>query len=689
MKLRLRYPLLTLLGGMAMVANAQVNAEQVMNIGRNVLGMEDYMLAIQYFNQAIKAKPYLPDPYFYRALAKLNLDDYKGAEDDCSKAISLNKFKSEAYKLRGFARQNLDKDSLAVIDYNVGLEYNPTDRQFLFYKGVAETRLKRYDEAASTFSSLLRQYPSFEEGYAARGRLNLERGDTVAALADIDKSLSLSRTQLNARLTRAQINADRKDWEAAAADMDEAIRMRPDEADFYVNRAYLRYNSDDFYGAMSDYNYALQIDPENLAALFNRALLRYEVKDLVHAEKDFTEVLSRDPSNFHALYNRGLINLEAGNNRRALADFKTISERYPRFYPVYYAMAQAQRELGDMASAMRNVAKADEMVRRYVANPERNPLDRPTISSGKTGAYGSEAHEGESETEVMERFNRLVTVADVGDTQLSYNEKIKGRVQDRNVIIEPEPIYALTYLTPHKSLRSLSNFFRELDDFNNSRFTNFTLYLAPEFVGSSDNQLVSGLFELDSQLKSKEEKAGLTPAEYAVRGIILSTLRNYSESIEEFDKAIEKVPDFTLAYMGRGFSRYFKALSLLKAQDEEKVTAAERKNADNGADMLSRRIAMQMVNQALADYDQALAYNPRLVYAWFNKGVIYYGMCDYAMASECFSKAIALDGELGPAYFNRGLCELQSGNKQDAFVDLSKAGELGVLPSYNIIKRMK
>ena len=34
---------------------AQVNAEQVLNIGRNVLGMEDYMLAIQYFNQIGRA----------------------------------------------------------------------------------------------------------------------------------------------------------------------------------------------------------------------------------------------------------------------------------------------------------------------------------------------------------------------------------------------------------------------------------------------------------------------------------------------------------------------------------------------------------------------------------------------------------------------------------------------------------
>ena len=53
-------------------ALAQVDAEQVLAIGRNVLSMDDYMLSIQYFNQAIKAKPYLADPYFFRALANWN-----------------------------------------------------------------------------------------------------------------------------------------------------------------------------------------------------------------------------------------------------------------------------------------------------------------------------------------------------------------------------------------------------------------------------------------------------------------------------------------------------------------------------------------------------------------------------------------------------------------------------------------
>ncbi|MDE6298379.1 MAG: hypothetical protein K2M10_01850, partial [Muribaculaceae bacterium] len=133
-----RLPLFSLILAAAPVpAYSQVNAEQVINIGRNVLSMDDYMLSIHYFNQAIKAKPYLADPYFFRAVAKLNLDDYKGAEDDCTMALERNKFKMEAYKVRGFARQCMGLDSLAIEDYDIGLSYNPLDKYFLFYKAVA------------------------------------------------------------------------------------------------------------------------------------------------------------------------------------------------------------------------------------------------------------------------------------------------------------------------------------------------------------------------------------------------------------------------------------------------------------------------------------------------------------------------------------------------------------------------
>lgn len=80
---------------------AQINTERVMMIARNALYFEDYVLSIQYFNQVINAKPYLYEPYFFRGLAKINLDDFQGAEADCDKAIERNPFVWELIRFEG------------------------------------------------------------------------------------------------------------------------------------------------------------------------------------------------------------------------------------------------------------------------------------------------------------------------------------------------------------------------------------------------------------------------------------------------------------------------------------------------------------------------------------------------------------------------------------------------------------
>ncbi|MCH5236552.1 MAG: tetratricopeptide repeat protein [Muribaculaceae bacterium] len=658
---------------------SQINAEQVLTIGRNVLSMDDYMLAIQYFNQAIKAKPYLSDPYFFRALAKLNLEDYQGAEADCTIAIQNNKFKTEAYKLRGFARQILGKDSLAVEDYNIGLEYNPIDKYFLFYKAVALTQLKKYEPADSTFDILLRQYPKFDDGFTARARLNLEQGDTTKALDNIEMALSISKSQINPFLMKAEIAWQRKDWEQAASAVDAAIRLRPELPDLYVNRAFIRYNSDDFFGAISDYNYAIELDPTNTAAIFNRALLRYEVKDLEKAEEDMTSVIKLSPDNVHAYFNRGLIRLELEKYKEAYEDFKLIERGHPRFYPVYYAMAEAKRNLGELREAATLAHRGEELVANYVKNPEKNPLERPAIAAAQSNDISNYSDE-ESEEEVMNRFNHLVTISKAADVTLSYNEKIKGRVQDRDVSVEMEPSYAITLAEPPETLKSLSNYFRELDDLNQMGLVRQKIYLNPGLNSSDYNYMMNDLFDMSSRLEKEIETSGARPIDRLLLGVIETMLRNYNAALGNLDEAIRLNPHFVVAYMARGYARYANALA------EIRLSSEGNKNDDS---FLERTAYTVLLQEALSDFDKVLSLDPRVVFAWFNKGNIYYEAQDFTSAMQCYSEAIKIDPNFGEAYFNRGLSYLKAGNKGQAFSDLSKAGELGVIPSYNILKRMK
>lgn len=633
---------------------AQVDAEQVINIGRNVLSMDDYMLSIQYFNQAIKAKPYLAEPYYLRAFAKMSLEDWEGAEEDCTLSIERNKFKTETYKLRGFTRQAMGKDSLAIEDYDIGLQYNPQDKYFLFYKGVAQTELKRFAGADSTFSFLLRLYPRFDDGFTARGRLRLLEGDTVAALADVAHAIELSGSSIQPYLLRAEIESRQKRWQDALNDMDQAILLRPHEADYYINRAFIRYNLDDYFGAMADYNYTLELEPYNTGALFNRGLLRYEVKDLDRAAADFGEVLRLEPGNFHAAYNMGLVDLERGRYREALRNFDAISKRYPKFYPVYYAMADALMKSGNNKAAMQNIHRADELVKAYVTNPEKNPLDRPAIQSGTSNSRGT-AREDETEEQIMDRFNQLVTAGNTAETQLAYNERIKGRVQDRDISVDIEPLYMVSFVDAPTSLQSTSNYFRELDDFNNRRYIGQKLYLAP--ASDLSPTYYESLFDLASRLEETCEYSERA-ADWLALGVARSMLKDYEAAIKALNRATELFPDFTPAYFERAYARQISG-------DPHQLPLA------------------------LADYDEAIRLNPRLVYAWFNKGNLYYANGDLTSALDCYNRALQIEPSFATALYNRGITYLRMGNKRQAFADLSKAGELGILPSYNLLKRMK
>ena len=148
----------------SIVISAQINTERVTLIGRNALYFEDYVLAIQYFNQVIKSKPYLAEPYYYRSIAKYYLDDFKGAEDDCTMCIERNPFYINAYQLRADARQNQKNYDGALADYSVSLKNNPTDKFILINMGIVNIEKKDFDNAEKYLDQLITQNPNYTQG---------------------------------------------------------------------------------------------------------------------------------------------------------------------------------------------------------------------------------------------------------------------------------------------------------------------------------------------------------------------------------------------------------------------------------------------------------------------------------------------------------------------------------------------
>jgi tetratricopeptide (TPR) repeat protein len=195
-RFRFLFPLLSLLffvQAFQQPVTAQINTDRMMLVGRNALYFEDYVLAIQYFNQVISAKPHLAEPYFYRAVAKLYLEDYRGAEEDCSKAIELNPFLSKAYLCRSYARLNLKTYEAAAEDCRKGLEFDQEDKTLMQNLALSQLYAKQYDEAEKTLRELIKRSPNYVYAYMISGQLKVEKGDTLGAVEEFSRAVASDR----------------------------------------------------------------------------------------------------------------------------------------------------------------------------------------------------------------------------------------------------------------------------------------------------------------------------------------------------------------------------------------------------------------------------------------------------------------------------------------------------------------
>lgn len=683
--------ILLLLSFTSLLSVAQINTDRVMNIGRNALYFEDYILSMQYFNQVIKVKPYMAEPYFYRAVAKLSLDDFKGAEEDCSLCIERNPFIVNAYQVRGIARQTLGDYQGAIDDYTAGLRYAPEDRTFLNNKAIAEVQLKKYDEAEKSFGKLIALHPNYYNGYMSRSQFYLETGDTIKALADIDKAISIDKYMSGAYAQRAIIKVlHDADYDSALADMNEALRLDPKEVSYYFNRARIKYHQDDLQGAMADYDHILQLDPGNTMTYYNRGLLRMQVGERNKAISDFSAVIKAEPDNYFAIYNRALLYDMIGSYGKAIADFNVVLEQYPDFAAGFFARSEAKRKMGDMKGGEKDFMLALDLQKKT----KYDPIDEATAAAGTTGKSSGQTADERSESDKnINKFNQILVADAHTEYKPEYENKIRGRVQDQNVQVSIQPMYVLTYYERPDAVRQNIYYVKELEELNDTHVFAKKLLLTNSEAALLSDQVNYHFASINDYSRLIEINPS-NPLAYFGRAIDFMLVQDFASALDDLNKAVMTSNNFTMAYFLRAVVRAKQIeYELSTASSQELDFQAKRKTDSNdfaamGIASLGGENLKMEYEMVLRDYEKVIEDAPRFIYAYYNRGNLRCSQQDYRGAIADYTKAIELRPDFGDAYYNRGLVYLKQGNTAAGTADLSKAGELGVVAAYNLLKRL-
>ncbi len=640
------------------LCNAQLNTTRVMEIGRNALYFEDYVLSIQYFNQVIDSKPFLHEPYFFRGLAKFYLDDFVGACEDFTSAIDRNPYVAQCYQLRGMCHARMDSVALAERDFRLAMKYDIQNPGLWQNLSVLTMQSGDWEKAAGVVDSLLLFSPRNSAAYLMRTQISLNLGDTLRAFDMAEKAVQYDKYSAEVYDARAIVHYEMGNYELAEKDLDRAVELMPARVGSYINRALVRYHRNNLRGAMEDYDMALYVEPANFIAHYNRGLLRMNVGDDNLAIEDFDKVLDIDPDNTMARFNRALLRENIGDYKGAVDDYDRVISDYPNFEYAYSCRASARRKCGDDKGA-----DADE---KWLFKRQLDIYNKGVDAVKEEYSAENDKTRKRSDANVR-NYSKMIVADDVYSKQ--YTTEYRGKIQDRNVFVELEPIFVLTYYKNDNELEVLSHFCEPIEEINASLAQ--PLLVTNEERALSENE-IARCFDNINNLSKRIAEASSSTLDMMLRAINYYLVQDLEAAVLDLDHALSNGNASWELYFVRSFVRY-------KMLEAESFGKAEADYKDPVAALDYRLVK--------ADLDKVLELYPNFVYAFFNRANVFAKMNDYKSAIVDYTRAIELNDRFAEAYFNRGLARLYVGSTEQGIADLSKAGELGIFQAYNVIKR--
>ena len=643
-----------------------MNTDRITSIGRNALYFEDYVLAIQYFNQVIRLKPYLSEPYFNRSIAKIQLEDYQGALKDCNAAIERNPFSPGCYYARGYIYRQLGQLENAEKDYTEALHFAPENRTYILLRADTRAMLKRYDEALQDLDQLLHREPQSATVWSEKGRVCILSEDTLGALDAFTKASEYDRTNPAAWSALGVTNLMLDREEEAYVQLTQAINLGSKWAGDYTNRGIIHYHRHNYRGALSDYDHAVQLAPNDADSYYNRGIMRREVGDYNQALEDLTKAIALAPERTEMRYQRGLVEMQLRQWSDVVSDMDSLIARYPYFLPSYYLAAQAKAQQGNQAAAFRYRQQAQQL------EQQKEQIQAQQAANPNTDVSLADAQPQKKDYRKEFSANTAQNQQEPTEEEQKYDSKTRGSVQKRYQDVVNEPNIGLSYYSQDLSLRRTNYYHPLIDRLNRSealpaalRFTGQEIALTAEMVDFHFEEITRL-----SQLIDAEPAAIL----YLARAFEFAIVQDYTSAIDDCTRALQDPKtDYSLQIIAtfcRANWRY-RLLEYQRATGEQEAT----KNMD--------------FDIMLRDYDQVIRLQSDFTFALYNKANILCAQRNWKEAINHYTQAISIDTDFAEAYFNRGLTYIYIGENEKGLNDLSKAGELGIYQAYNLITRFK
>ncbi len=636
-------------------AAAQFNKAYFYYVGREFLIDSRYREAIETLNILLKVDPESYEGYRLRGIAKYNLDDLLGAESDFSMAIEKNPVYTPAYHARAMTRLRLGNYDDALKDFEEAIDLRP-DLPYPYYsRGITYLLNQQFDLAIRDFDHFIRQQPRVADAYISRGTSYLHKKDTTAAYENYNA----------------------------------AIRTNRENPDGYNRRGALYMTQQRNPEALTDFNKAIECDSAYLLSYFNRAILYSRMNRPMLSLSDFDKVIELDSTSSLSYFNRALVRSQIGDYNRALDDYNKVALYSPGNVLVYFNRALLYSQLGDLPSAIKDYTKAIELYPdfanaylgrsnlRYLMKDTKGSREDRNIAEKKISEYRSRLQDSTFSiwADTSRQFNQLLSF----DSKLGSGDFAKIHYESNPINLLPLFKFTLLHKDTVATIDPKRYYVERVEDFR-TQIGNPLLTLstrpsdvAPDSLIAADRRIAGRLNAAPRDWKALFE-----------RGLTQSLIRQYTNAVNNYEKAIALDPSNPMLYINLSTTRS-EMIDFVSSIDN----GMQRISVDNDPATRMKGGSTRTYNydEAIGELNKAAKLMPDFAHIYYNRGNLQALSGNLPEAFDDYSKAIELNPFFAEAYYNRGLVQIFLNDTRKGCLDVSKAGELGVKEAYAVLKR--
>lgn len=601
-----------------------------------------------------------------------DMEDPQSAEKELRRALSLNHDPAKVWPPLGRALLAMGRFQ-SILDETSNVASANTDGAFLSLRGNAFLGLEKSTEAKEAFSAALKSNASEPAALVGLARLSLLDRDTEGGLRLSQQAVDANRNNAEVWLFHAEMLRSLRRLDEALSAYNEALKIRSSFLSAHIGRAMLHIEAKRYAEARADISAARKVKPGALQIHYAQALVDFNEGKHQAALDSLQQVLRAMPNHAPSILLAGAVEYALGSTQQAELHLKTYLDRYPgnTYARKLLALALIKNGHPDQAinalkPELKNARKADDTQLLAIA-----------------GEAYMKTKEYDKASEYLEKAAGLAPEAAMIRTALGRSKLAEGEsdaaVKELEAAIQLEPKSkepGILLVLTHIARKEFDKAFTAIEAMEKSSS-------GDPMVHNLKGTIYVGKSDLESARRSFEKALSLQPNFFpAVQNLAQLDLRQNKPAVakKRLEDLLKIDPNNVLAMHALA------SLAASQGKQDESIALMERAynvkpEAVKPALLLGAQyLRAGLVNKALVHAKNMQVQHANNVDALDLLAQAHIANKDYASAIDAYTRILALDPKLAPAYFRMANVHFKANNIDASVGALKKA--LSIQPDY-------